>query len=533
MMNRILLITIYYISICIHLSQYGGDAFQLPHPSTHRLSSERGGSSRATSRNYLTVISAKHDKPKDDESSDEDVDEDGFINASDKIDFDEIDKLFDDVPDYGAIRSLESPYENYNPIDPLSVDEIELWMAKNNLQQQQKEKSRRRKLLFPWLAPLTSLLLPKKYSPSRTVVGREQNIERNTKRRTPSPISFRHFWTRPNTARNLLVTLNILAFVYQISTAVRYLPGFNRVLAMSVAGDAYSAAAVAGSNIPQWTTTEVVLRALGFVGGGAGIVISSGSSGMRGGRGPIAAHSMGPFFLDYAHQSYPLSHFQKHRYLSSGFLHGSFLHLFMNLRAMLSLPSWLEDGIGKGLYLTAYLTAIVTGNIAHTVSTIGDLSGRAAGSLCIGASGGICGLYGLMLASLMKMGNNSAVSVVLKQMLWLLAFGFLVPNVSNAGHVGGFLGGWIIGYLFGPGYERSYTLNRIGGGRDHADFEFRQMMGTGVYPSMDKAILPLKYLWYSIGLAICAKPQLRAIPVALVKGILEPGALSGVRAFLR
>ncbi|KAK1736488.1 rhomboid family protein [Skeletonema marinoi] len=254
---------------------------------------------------------------------------------------------------------------------------------------------------------------------------------------------------------------------------------------------------------------------------------------MRGGRGPIAAHSMGPFFLDYAHQSYPLSHFQKHRYLSSGFLHGSFLHLFMNLRAMLSLPSWLEDGIGKGLYLTAYLTAIVTGNIAHTVSTIGDLSGRAAGSLCIGASGGICGLYGLMLASLMKMGNDSAVSVVLKQMLWLLAFGFLVPNVSNAGHVGGFLGGWLIGYLFGPGYERSYTLNRIGGGRDHADFEFRQMMGPGVYPSMDTAILPLKYLWYSIGLAICAKPQLRAIPVALIKGILEPGALSGVRAFLR
>jgi hypothetical protein len=133
----------------------------------------------------------------------------------------------------------------------------------------------------------------------------------------------------------------------------------------------------------------------------------------------------------------------------------------------------------------------------------------------------------------MKMGNDSAVSVVLKQMVWLLAFGFLVPNVSNAGHIGGFVGGWLIGYLFGPGYERSYTLNRIGGGRDHADWEFRQMMGPGVYPSFDKAIFPLKYLWYSIGLAVCAKPQLRAIPVALVKGIIEPGSMSGARAFLR
>ena len=91
----------------------------------------------------------------------------------------------------------------------------------------------------------------------------------------------------------------------------------------------------------------------------------------------------------------------------------------------------------------------------------------------------------------------------------------------------------MIGYLFGPGYERSYTLNRIGGGRDHADFEFRQMMGPGVYPSFDKAIFPLKYFWYAIGLVIFAKPQLRAIPIALLKGVLEPGSLSGVRAFLR
>ena len=535
-MSEKLPIAVFICLTCTLLSGHRVDAFQLP-LSTHRnvLSSRGGGGYVSLSNNKyylqpnrLTVISAKQ---RDDDETPE-GDDDGYINASDQIDFDEINKLFDDVPNYGSIRSLESPYENYNPIDPLSVDEIELWIARNNLQQQKKEKSRIKKLLFPWLDPITSLLLPKKYSPK--VVGAEKNNNaRNTKRRTSSSLSFQHFWTRPNTVRNMLVTINILAFVYQIATAVQYLPGFNRVLAMSVAGDAYSAAAASAvSNIPQWTVSEVVLRALGFVGGGAGIVISSGSSAMRGGRGPIAAHSMGPFFLDYAHQSYPLSHFQKHRYLSSGFLHGSFLHLFMNLRAMLSLPSWLEDGIGKGLYLTAYLTAIVTGNIAHTLSTIGDLSGRAASSLCIGASGGITGLYGLMLASLMKMGNDSAVNIVLRQMMWLLAFGFLVPNVSNAGHVGGFLGGWLIGYLFGPGYERSYTLNRIGGGRDHADWEFRQMMGPGVYPSFDKAIFPLKYLWYSIGLAVLAKPQFRAIPFALVKGVLEPGSLSGIRSLV-
>ena len=69
-------------------------------------------------------------------------DDDEIINMKNEfIDFDEMDKkIFDDLPEYGTIRSLESPYENYNPIDPLSVDEIELWMEKNNLSYKERER---------------------------------------------------------------------------------------------------------------------------------------------------------------------------------------------------------------------------------------------------------------------------------------------------------------------------------------------------------------------------------------------------------
>ncbi|KAL9183437.1 hypothetical protein ACHAXT_004293 [Thalassiosira profunda] len=491
-----------------------------------------------------TRQSNKRKRKRSDESSDDNgIDDDSYISANDFIDFDAMDKLFDDLPEYGVIRSLEPTYE-YDPVDPLSVDEIELWMERNNLQQQKQQQKSRWRTLFPWVSPLTSLLLPRKYAP--TSDGTPQRVGRKPMRKhsyfndaVSTPKSLRGFASRPNSARNLLVTINIVAFIYQITTAVFYLPGFNRVLATSVAGDAYSAAALSeglAAAIPQWTPAECILRALGLVGGGAGVVIASGSS-MRGevgkviGRGPIAAHSMGPFFLDYAHQPYPLSHFQKHRYLSSGFLHGSLLHLGMNLRALLSLPSWLENGLGKGLYLSAFLVSVVTGNIAHTFSS---MSGRAAATLCIGASAGICGLYGLMLSSLMKMGNSDAAYYVLKQMVWLVLFGWLVPNVSNAGHVGGFIGGWLVGFLFGPGYERSYSLNRASGSiRDNADSEFRQMMGPGIYPSEEQAFFPLRYLWMGLGVAALARPDLRVIPVALLRGLLQPGALSGTRALLR
>jgi membrane associated rhomboid family serine protease len=343
--------------------------------------------------------------------------EEEWLNLSDPIDFTDLEeKILDrDSINMGWIRAREPPQPKRR-LDPLTDNELELIRRRKARLRQEEAKQRFADKWISFLSPLLTFIIPQKMTSSYGQVRKSRYVSTN-------------LFTGRDSGRNLLVLMNIMAFAYQLATAVYYLPGFNRVLASSVAGDAISTSI---SNTLKWTRSDVIFRALAS----AGVAIYS----VRG----IAAHSLGPFFIDFAHQPYPLSHFQRHRYITSGFLHGSLVHLGMNLRALFSLPRWLENGIGRGVYLSSYLVAIVTGNIAHTFSTLGELPGRRSSSLAIGASGGICGLYGLMFVSLCKMNNSSAAQYVFKQMLWLVAFGYLVPNISNAAHaahIGGFLGG--------------------------------------------------------------------------------------------
>ena len=396
----------------------------------------------------ITGHSVAFAKNKDDDDAGEWLD----LNAP--IDFSDLEnKTLDrDAINMGWIRAREPPQRKQR-VDPLTDRELERYKKRSRRLQVKESKERFVGKWFQWISPLITFFIPRKFSSA--YYGR---------------ISSKNYFSTnilsgADSGRNLLIMLNIVAFIYQIVTAVQYLPGFNRILASSIAGDAISAASI-GNQIPQWTRTEVVLRGLGVIGAGSGVTISS----SRG----IAAHSLGPFFLDFAHQPYPLSYYQKHRYLTSGFLHGSLVHLGMNLKALLSLPNWLENGIGKGLYVSAFLVAVVSGNLAHTFSTLSEVPGKASSTLTIGASGGICGLYGLLFSSLLRMSNSKAATYVAKQMLWLIAFGYLVPNVSNAAHIGGFVGGVAVGHLFGP----SYFMSR-GRGSDNMDPEFRSVAGPG------------------------------------------------------
>jgi membrane associated rhomboid family serine protease len=229
----------------------------------------------------------------------------------------------------------------------------------------------------------------------------------------------------------------------------------------------------------------------------------------------------GPLTTDFVHISY-LSNRQPHRYLTAGFLHGDIIHLLLNLDAMRRLPSWLETGLGTSLFVTTFLVAIVTGNIGHSIV----MAPTAPKTLCLGASGGICGLYGLMYVALTKMGQSRGALSILQNMALLFLFGFFIEAISNAGHVGGFIGGIIMGVLCVPRYQKDYQMRRKNSLQaDNSPAAYRQVMGFGITPSK-RGILPVQAIWIATVLLLVVEPRFQVIPANIIRGLWNPGSLS-------
>ncbi len=329
--------------------------------------------------------------------------------------------------------------------------------------------------------------------------------------------------------QRILVIVNIAFFVQQIVSAVQYLPSLNIALAQS--------------NYPYGALHPLDIVE-NFILGSAPIMIESRSASFpfldglpipssiksrAYGQALTVATTLGPFTMDLVNQKL-LTRLQPHRYLTSGFLHGSLLHLFLNMRILWNLPRWLEDNGGTGnglggwfLYSTTYLSSIVMGNVMRdyvSASTVG------ASQLVLGASGGICGLIGLLFAMLRKMGNGRESINVLKSMGILILFGSLVDGVSNASHIGGFLWGAFMGTCFGPTYQKGYSSWRLSRDENEPSLEYRMAMGKGVSP--EKGKFPIKYALLTFLFTFVLKPEWRTIPKCIAIAFTRPGLLSGL-----
>jgi membrane associated rhomboid family serine protease len=237
----------------------------------------------------------------------------------------------------------------------------------------------------------------------------------------------------------------------------------------------------------------------------------------------LGSTSPGPLTRDFFYTTVWAQR-QPHRYLTAGFLHGGIIHLLLNMESLRRLPTWLETGLGGGVYLTTFLASVVAGNVGHTFLAADGITANAA---CLGASGGICGLYGLLFVSLSRMGSQRAASQVLWGMGRVILYGLLLTNVSNASHIAGFGAGIAMGLLLAPTYRKSYSARRKNSLEvDVHSRDYRTAMGFGMEPSTRGGLVPLSLVWLSAAVCVLVMPRLRSAPQLVLRGLLKPGSLT-------
>jgi len=129
--------------------------------------------------------------------------------------------------------------------------------------------------------------------------------------------------------------------------------------------------------------------------------------------------------------------------IAAGYLHGGILHIFFNMFALRQLAFLVNREFGVYRMFAIYT---LSGIVGYWVSYLAGVA------FTIGASASVCGLIGAILFYGKSRGGVYGKNLFRQVGGWvvfIIAFGLLVPGINNWGHGGGILAGIILGYLLG------------------------------------------------------------------------------------
>ncbi len=202
--------------------------------------------------------------------------------------------------------------------------------------------------------------------------------------------------------------------------------------------------ALAASFLPRANITSVIVLVINVAFYLAEVILTS-----RFGRtslmdiDPRAAFLLGSEFPQLVNQG------QWWRLITAGFLHGGLLHIAMNSWSLFILVTEVEQFYGTARFVVAYVVSTFLGfYFAYRV-----------GTPALGASAAAFGMFGIMLAMGLRERANPLVQAVRAHYAQWLVIGLvlsLAPGISLAAHLGGLLGGFIIGAVGGlPGVRNA------------------------------------------------------------------------------
>jgi membrane associated rhomboid family serine protease len=127
------------------------------------------------------------------------------------------------------------------------------------------------------------------------------------------------------------------------------------------------------------------------------------------------------------------------RLLTSAFTHVQIFHIFSNLFMLYQVGPPLEQMLGRVRFVTLYLLSALGGGVA--VWLISNPLGAT-----LGASGAVLGLVGALLVISKARGMD--VTWILAYVAVTAVISFTIPNISWEGHLGGFVTGAAVAWLF-------------------------------------------------------------------------------------
>ncbi|MEA4971987.1 MAG: rhomboid family intramembrane serine protease [Candidatus Metalachnospira sp.] len=130
---------------------------------------------------------------------------------------------------------------------------------------------------------------------------------------------------------------------------------------------------------------------------------------------------------------------QFYRLLTYMFIHGSIEHVLMNCLALYIYGSKVEKYCGRLKACAIYFVSGAAGGLLSACFNKG---------FAVGASGAVFGMMGALLAICKKTGKQiDGLSYITMAVLAVVSIGmgFLEPQIDNLGHIGGLIGGFVIG----------------------------------------------------------------------------------------
>ena len=134
--------------------------------------------------------------------------------------------------------------------------------------------------------------------------------------------------------------------------------------------------------------------------------------------------------------------------LSASLLHGGLLHILFNMMWLNNLSKIGSSIWGPHRMVILFVLTGVSGFVLSNVML---------NAPTVGASCSIFGIMGALIVFGHRRGGEAGRSMSNQIWAWViigLIFGMSIPGINNYGHIGGLLGGFVVGYVF-PRIERT------------------------------------------------------------------------------